>query len=96
MREYKLKYTDKVEAEADLKLKGVLDEESNVTEGNSVVQNIKIVSKEATYDDNGEVLTEAVFVEGYHVDVLSSDEEIDFGNKLVNPKPITPAHKFWT
>ena len=96
MREYKLKYTDKESADADLKLKGILDEEGMVTEGNSVVQGIKIVEQEATYDENGEVLTEAVFVEGYHVDVLSSDEEIDFGNKLVNPKPITPAHKFWS
>ena len=96
MREYKLKYTDKVEAEADLKLKGILDEEGMVTEGHSVVQGIKIVSQEATYDENGEVLTEAVFEEGYHVDVFSSDENLDFGEKLVNPEPSTPAHKFWT
>jgi hypothetical protein len=102
MKEYKLKYQDKQEALQDLMAKGVIieklsyneDEElelrqtpyTSITE--AVVYIGNIVDVPATFDEEGEVLTDATFLDGYHVDVMLN-EAVDFGeNEVVTDKPV--------
>jgi len=102
MKEYKLKYNNKQEALQDLMAKGVIveklsyneDEElelretpyTSITE--AVVYIGNIVDVPATFDKEGEVLTDATFVDGYHVDVMLN-KEVDFGeNEIVTDKPV--------
>jgi hypothetical protein len=72
---YKLKYTDKETAIADLITKNVIDEEGNYINGTQAVVEIGLI----TIDE--------VVIDGYHYDVMS-EEEIEFENKIEvnNPK----------
>ena len=98
---YKLKYTDENEALTDLMDKGVIqdrkyeDEDGNVVLKRTPYTDIteavvyigKIVDVPATFDEEGEVLTDATFLEGYHVDVMLN-EAVDFGeNEVVTNNP---------
>jgi len=91
---YKLKYETKEEAIADFLAKGVyvqetndLEELINVNSENTiaVVTDIQIVLEEATFNEEGNVITDIVVEEGFHVDVMSKTE-IDFGDKQIFPK----------
>jgi hypothetical protein len=75
MNIYKLKYTDKETAIADLIAKNVIDEEGNYINGTQAVVEIGLI----TIDD--------VVIDGYHYDVMS-EQEIEFENKIEvnNPK----------
>ena len=99
--EYKLKYTDENEALTDLMDKGIIqDRKYEDEEGNIVVRRTpytditeavvyigKLVDQPATFDEEGEVLTDATFLEGYHVDVMLN-EAVDFGeNEVVTNNP---------
>ena len=92
---YRLKYTDKGAAQADLLSRGVLQEvEGDLVKSDrthAVVYVGQIVDVPAELNDEGEVITEATFVDGYHVDVMLKDEE-DFGEYEVFPN--TPSHNF--
>jgi len=92
---YKLKYTDKEAAQADLLQRGILQEvEGELTQTNrthAVVYVGKIIDTPAQIDQDGNVIVEATFVEGYHVDVMLKDEE-NFG--ALEIFPATPYHKF--
>src|SRR6056297_473676 len=102
---YKLKYTDENEALTDLMDKGVIqdrkyeDEDGNVVLKRTPYTDIteavvylgKIVDEPATFDEEGEVLTDATFLDGYHVDVMLN-EVVDFGTNEINP--ISPSHTF--
>ena len=97
MNIYKLNYTDKETAIADLKAKGVYveitDEENNVSLGygdgvHAIVEIGKIVLTQGTYDADFVELTPPIFSDGYHCDIMC-EQEIDFGvNEIVvnNPK----------
>jgi hypothetical protein len=102
MNVYKLRYNNKQEALQDLMAKGVIveslsynkDEElelretpyTDITE--AVVYIGKIIDVPSTFDEEGEVLTDATFVDGYHVDVMLN-KEVDFGeNEIVTDKPV--------
>ena len=102
MKEYKLKYNNKQEALQDLMAKGVIVERLSYNEDEdlelrktpytditeAVVYIGKIVDVPATFDQEGEVLTDATFLDGYHVDVMLN-EVVDFGDNEVvtnNPK----------
>jgi len=97
MNIYKLNYTDKETAIADLIAKSVYveitDEENNISlsygDGvHAIVEIGKIVLTEGTYDDNFVELTPPIFADGYHYDIMC-EQEIDFGtNEVVvnNPK----------
>lgn len=97
MNIYKLNYTDKETAIADLKAKGVYveitDEENNVSLGygdgvHAIVEIGKIVLTQGTYDADFVELTPPIFADGYHFDIMC-EQEIDFGvNEIVvnNPK----------
>ena len=95
---YKLKYTDQAEAISDLLAKGVLINTTDF-EGNevtsygekteAVVYIGKIVDTPAVMEDM-EVITEATFIEGYHVDIMVN-EAIEFDNAI---EPNNPKHAF--
>ena len=95
IRIYKLKYTDRETAIADLIAKGVyqeIDGELSYGEGiHAVVEVGLLIDKEATFDENGNVLTEQTYREGYHFDIMSNNE-IDFGDNETFPNH--PKHTF--
>lgn len=92
MRIVKLKYTDKAEAIADLKAKGIIDEDLHYTQStHSVVYLGKLIDKQPTFDDEGNVVTEATFLDGYHVDIMIEDTSIIFESEVL---PQNPKHTF--
>ena len=95
MRIYKLKYTDKETAIADLISKGVYQEiegEMLYAEGiEAVVEVGLIIDQEATFDEQGNMLTEPTYREGYHFDIMT-ENEIDFGDNEIFP--YKPKHTF--
>ena len=102
--EYKLKYKEEKEALLDLMDKGIIEDRkyedengelilkrtpyTDITE--AVVYLGKLVDEPATFDENGEVLTEATYLNGWHVDVMTK-KEIKLDNTV---EPKTPTHKF--
>ena len=52
----------------------------------------KVVKIPATYDDEGNIITPAVYYDGYAIDVMSS-LDLDFGEFMVYP--IEAAHSFY-
>ena len=95
IRIYKLKYTDKETAIADLISKGVYQEiDGELSYGNgidAVVEVGLIIDQEATFDEQGNLLTEPTYRDGYHFDIMA-EKEIDFGDKEIFPN--NPKHTF--
>jgi hypothetical protein len=92
---FKLTYTDKDQAVADLVAKNILvpqEEGYSYGEGVQAVVEIGLIMLEPpTFDEEGNELTPAVYADGYHYDVMST-EMYDFGANLVEPK--NPKHAF--
>ena len=84
----KLKYTDKETGIADLIAKGIYQEiegEMVYEDGvESVVEVGLIIDQEATFDEQGNILTEPTYIEGYHFDIMA-EKEIDFGDNEIFP-----------
>ena len=76
---YKLKYTDKAEAIADLTAKGILTDEG-YGQGVHAVVELGIIA-----------LDENTNADGYHYDLMA-DNTYDFGVNLIEPK--NPKHAF--
>ena len=76
---YKLKYTDKAEAIADLTAKGILTDEGYGIGVHAVVE-LGIIA-----------LDENTNADGYHFDVMA-DNVYDFGVNLIEPR--NPKHAF--
>ena len=95
IRIYKLKYTDKETAIADLIAKGVYQEiegKLSYCEGvHAIVDVGLIIDQEATFDEQGNILTEPTYRDGYHYDIMS-EIEIDFGENETFPNH--PKHTF--
>lgn len=95
MKIYKLKYTDKEAAIADLIAKGVfreIDDEMLYADGiDAVVEVGLLIDQEAIFDENGNMLTEPTYREGYHFDIMT-ENEIDFGENEIFPN--NPKHSF--
>ena len=95
IRIYKLKYTNKETAVSDLIAKGVyqeLDGELIYTNGiHAVVEVGLITDQEATFDEQGNLLTEPIYRDGYHFDIMT-EKEIDFGENETCPNH--PKHTF--
>ena len=94
MQIYKLQYPNKETALADLIAKGVYiesDNELSYGQGiHAIVEIGLIVDKEGTFDDEGNVLTDPIYFNGYHYDVMS-ENIITFENEIeVN----NPKHSF--
>jgi len=82
---FKLNYPDKQTAIADLIDKKIIDADFNYLKGTHAVVEIgKVVSIPATFDENGELLTEPIYYDGYAYDVMI-DEEVDFGSFEIFP-----------
>ena len=94
MNIYKLNYTDKETAIADLIAKGVyIDTEDGLVYGQGIQAIVEIgliVLENTTFDDEGNELTPAVYADGYAYDVMS-EQEIVFENQIF---PNTPRHSF--
>ena len=94
----KLNYTDKETAITDLLAKGVYVETTfqdvkSLTYGTgiqAVVEIGKIVKVQGTYDENGNVITEPIYYDGYAYDVMS-EQEIVFESEIF---PVDCKHSF--
>lgn len=92
IRIYKLKYTDRETAIADLIAKGVYTEDLSFGNGiHAIVELGLVVLTDGTYDEQGNEITPPVYVDGYHYDVMS-EIEIDFGTNKIFPN--NPKHIF--
>jgi hypothetical protein len=103
MNTYKLKYASEAAAIDDLIEKGVVtswsftDEEETEKvaktyspETAAVVYIGRIVDTPATFTEEGEIDTEATFIDGYHVDIMTY-ATIEFDNE---EHPTNPVHTF--
>jgi hypothetical protein len=94
MQIYKLQYQDKENALADLIAKGVYiesDNELSYGQGiHAIVEIGLIVDKEGIFDDEGNVLTDPIYFNGYHYDVMSEKSFI-FENEI---QVKSPKHSF--
>jgi hypothetical protein len=90
----KLQYPNKETALTDLIAKGVyIETEEGLSYGqgiHAIVEIGLIVQTEPTFDEDGNVLTEPIYFNGYHYDVMS-EQEIEFDN-IITPK--NPKHTF--
>lgn len=94
MNIYKLKYPDKETAITDLTSKGVYTQDLTYVEGIQAVVEIGLITAtDATYDEDGNIIADATYVDGYHYDVMSI-QEIDFGNADVTDIVVNPKHSF--
>ena len=95
MKIYKLKYSDKETAIADLIAKGVYFEtEEGLSYGEGVqaiVEIGQIIDKEPIFDADFNIIQDATYLDGYHFDVMS-EQEIDFG--VNETTPTNPKHSF--
>ena len=89
MRIVKLKYTDKAEAIEDLIAKGIyIEEELSFGQGvHAVVELGLLVDVQTTFDEEGNLLTEAIYFEGYHYDLMIEDSQIVFEKEVVVNNP---------
>jgi hypothetical protein len=98
MNIYKLKYADKETAIADLIAKNVvkiIEEVQIYINGTQAVVECGLIAlTNGTYDDTGLELTKPVFAEGYHYDVMTSDN-ILFESEIsvANPKFTFSGHQ---
>jgi hypothetical protein len=99
MNIYKLKYTDKETAIADLLAKGVyvevenLDKEIILAYGQgtqAIVEIGLIVLENGTYDSEFNEITAPTYADGYHFDIMVNTE-IDFGTARVTPTNVKHA-----
>lgn len=95
MRIYKLKYTDKETAIADLIAKGVYQEnDGELFYGNGIEAVVEVgllIDQEATFDEQCNLLTEPTYRDGYHYDIMA-EKEINFGTNEIFPN--NPKHTF--
>ena len=82
---YKLNYTDKETAIADLIAKGVyIETEEGLSYGQgiqAIVEIGKVIQTQGTYDDEGNVITEPIYYNGYAYDVMS-EQDIVFESEI--------------
>lgn len=94
MNIYKLNYTDRETAIADLLAKGVyVETEEGLAYGqgiHAIVEIGKAVNVQGTYDENGNVITEPIYYDIYMYDVMS-EQDIVFQNEVF---PTNPRHSF--
>lgn len=92
MNVYKLHYTNKEIAIADLISKQVYNSDLTYANGiQAVVEIGKIISKNSVIDENFKVITEAEYFLGYAFDVMC-EQTIDFGTAEIKVK--NPKHSF--
>jgi len=94
MKISKLNYTDKETAIADLLAKGVyIETEEGLAYGQGVqaiVEIGKVIQIQGTYDEEGNVITEPIYYDGYAYDVMS-EQDIVFESEIF---PVDCVHSF--
>ena len=91
MNIYKLNYTDKSTAIADLLAKGVYNEDLSYGKGiQAVVEIGKIILENGTYDADFKEIIAPVYADGYAFDIMS-DNAIVFESEIF---PHNPKHQF--
>jgi hypothetical protein len=94
MKISKLNYTDKETAIADLLAKGVyVETEDGLAYGQgiqAVVEIGKVVEVPGAYDEEGNVITEPIYYDGYAYDVMS-EQDIYFESEIF---PVDCVHSF--
>jgi hypothetical protein len=91
MQIYKLQYPNKETALNDLIAKGVYTEDLLFGQGiHAIVEIGLIIDKEGTFDEEGNVLTEPIYFNGYHYDIMS-ENSIIFENEI---QVKSPKHSF--
>jgi len=94
MEIYKLKYIDKETAIADLLAKGVyVETEEGLAYGQGIQAGVeigKVIQTQGTYDEDGNVITEPIYYDGYAYDVMS-EKEIVFESEIF---PVDCVHSF--
>ena len=101
MNIYKLKYTNKETAIADLLAKGVyLETEEGLSygEGIQAIVEIGLIALEnGTYDEGLNeglnIIKEPIYAEGYHYDIMC-EQNIDFGTADITKEIKNPKHAF--
>jgi hypothetical protein len=96
---FKLTYSDKAAAVADLYAKGILIEVDGIDgqkheaygSGVQAVVEIGLIMLTPPVMEGMEVIEEPIYADGYHYDVMST-ELYEFGANLVEPK--NPKHAF--
>ena len=89
----KYEFTDAASAQSAVDALG-LDDEGNPTHRHTIAMLGHIVTTAATYDEEGEELTPAVFAKKYSVDVLWRDGVVsDWKANIVWPDPVG-VHSF--
>ena len=87
----KLKYETKEQGIADLISKEIYTEELEYCEGvHAVVEIGLVILTDGTHDEQGNEITEPIYADGYHYDVMS-EHEIIFENEI---KVKNPKHQF--
>jgi hypothetical protein len=85
MQIYKLQYPNKETAIADLIAKGVyIETEEGLYYGQgiqAIVEIGTIILNDATYDDEGNTITEPIYYDGYFYDVMS-EQKIEFESEI--------------
>ena len=94
MNTYKLNYSDKETATADLITKGVYTEIEKVlvyANGTKAVVEIgKLVQTQGTHDNEGNIIIEPIYYAGVFYDILTTDN-IEFSNEVF---PTNCVHSF--
>ena len=94
MNIYKLKYTTKAAADKNLKAKGVyVVTEEGLTYGIGIHAVVEIgqIMLTPPVMEGMEVITEPIYADGYHYDVMS-EQEINFGSNAIEVN--NPRHEF--
>lgn len=94
MNIYKLKYKDKETAINDLIDKQVYTDKLLYNKGIYAVVEIGLVIDEpALFDEDGNLLSECKYLEGYHYDIMSENTIIfESEIKVKNPKHLFSGH----
>jgi succinate dehydrogenase/fumarate reductase-like Fe-S protein len=88
---YRLQYASKAEALKDLKSKKVINAKGQyINDTESVVDCGIITLAYAAFDENEKEITPAVFADGYHYNIMTTDE-IVFNSEVF---PTNPKYKF--
>ena len=97
MNIYKTNFPTEQEGKDYLLSIGVLVETDNeivfAKDTAAVVYIGKVVKIPATYDADGNIITPAVYYDGYAIDVMNAKPNLDFGAFMVYP--IEAAHSFY-
>ena len=89
---YKLKYSTREEAINDLINKGIYTDSLDYGEDVIAVADLGLIPTQfATFDQAGNILTEQIYSDGYHFDILVN-KQIDFGANEIFPTK--PRHVF--